>query len=255
MSFLHIKELLDQKHDQYNQPSFVATDPIQVPHSFSAREDIEISAFLTASIAWGQRKTIISNAQKLMQLMGNQPFDFVMNANKNQLQRLDNFKHRTFNSSDLLFFIHSLKNIYAQHGGLKTVFENAYSQTHSIKESLVHFRTIFFEPQHLPRTTKHISDVSKNSTAKRLNMMLMWLVRNDRRGVHFGLWDKIPMSALFLPLDVHTGNISRKLQLLQRTQNDWRAVDEITTVLRTFDANDPVKYDFSLFCLGVVEKF
>lgn len=254
MQIEDLKNFLDEKHEQYNQPAFVKTDPIQIPHKFNKPKDIEIAAFLTATIAWGKRQIIIRNAHRLMKLMDNNPYDFIMNASDKQLQKIEGFKHRTFNSTDLLFFIHALKNIYANHNGLKYLFEETYQQTNSIKKCLIKFREIFFEPEHLQRTQKHISDITKNSAAKRLNMFLMWMIRNDGRGVHFGLWNKIPPAALFLPLDVHTGNVSRKLGLLNRKQNDWKAVEEITSVLTSFDANDPVKYDFSLFCLGVVEK-
>jgi uncharacterized protein (TIGR02757 family) len=247
-----LKEFLDEKYSQYNTLSFIETDPIQVPHSFSNAEDIEISAFLTSMIAWGKRSIIINNARKLMQLMGNTPFDFVMNADELALKHLNAFKHRTFNSTDLEFFILSLRNIYKNHGGLRTIFE---ANGHDIKKAISEFRKVFFSIEHPARTMKHISDVDKNSAAKRLNLFLMWMVRNDKVGVHFGLWNKIESSVLKLPLDVHTANVGRKLGLLTRKQNDWLAVEEITSKLSAFDKKDPVKYDFALFGLGVFEKF
>jgi uncharacterized protein (TIGR02757 family) len=250
-----LKEFLEEKYDQYNRPSFIESDPVQVPHLYQNPDDIEISAFLTATIAWGQRKSIITNAHRLMQLMGNSPFDFIMNADERQLDGLQKFVHRTFQGADCIFFIRSLRNIYINHGGLKTLIESDYKQTSDIAEGLARFRNVFFEIDGPARTKKHISDVSKGASAKRLNMFLRWMVRNDKRGVDFGLWNAVPSSALYIPLDLHTGNIARKLGLLSRKQNDWKAVKELTSHLREFDPNDPVKYDFALFGLGVFEKF
>ena len=250
-----IKELLDEKYDKYNRPVFIDSDPIQIPHSFSLQQDIEISSFLTATISWGQRKSIILNAQKLMQLMGNAPYDFVMEASDDQMKKLNYFVHRTFQGVDCLFFIQSLRNIYTNYGGLGALFETSYKQHPEIASILNNFRKVFFEIRCLPRTYKHVSDISKGATAKRLNMFLRWMIRNDNRGVDFGLWKSIPSSALYLPLDLHTGNVARKLGILERKQNDWQAVSEVTSALRQFDPMDPVKYDFALFGLGIFEKF
>lgn len=247
-----LKDFLEEKYNLYNRPSFIESDPIQVPHRFSDREDIEISAFLTASIAWGNRKMIIKNANTLIQLLDNAPLDFVKNSKDADYEKITGFVHRTFNGTDLLFFIKSLQNIYKNHGGLQALFEKDFKD---IKTTLAHFREVFFSIDYPERTTKHIPNVLKNSAAKRLNMFLMWMVRNDKRGVHFGLWNKIPLNELKLPLDTHTANVGRKLGLLSRKQNDWQAVEEITNSLREFDAKDPVRYDFSLFGLGVFEKF
>jgi uncharacterized protein (TIGR02757 family) len=247
-----LKQFLDEKYQQYNTLSFIETDPIQVPHSFTLQEDIETSAFLTSMIAWGKRSIIINNAKKLMKLMDYSPYDFIMNAGKEDLKLLDSFKHRTFNAVDLEFFILSLRNIYANHAGLKKVFEK---DAHDMKNNLSEFRKIFFSINHPSRTNKHVPSVDKNSAAKRLNLFLMWMVRCDKVGVHFGLWENIETAVLKLPLDVHTSNVGRKLGLLTRKQNDWQAVEEITTKLAAFDKNDPVKYDFALFGLGVFEKF
>lgn len=254
-NFLEIKEFLDEKTEKYNHPDFIESDPIQIPHLFSEKNDIEIAAFFASAIAWGQRATIIKNMQRLISLMDHAPFDFIMNSSEKDLNRLSYFKHRTFNGEDCKFFVRSLKNIYKNHEGLGGLFQHIYIEQKSIYNTLVKFREIFFEIQHLERTKKHISNVLKGASAKRLNMFLRWMVRKDNNGVDFGLWNHIPMSDLFLPLDVHTGNVARKLALLTRKQNDWRAVDEITTVLREFNPNDPVKYDFALFGLGVFEKF
>jgi len=245
-------DFLNVKYNQYNQPSFIESDPIQVPHRFSNPNDIEISSFLTSSIAWGNRKMIIRNAGAIMQMLDNSPFDFIVNSNESDLKHIAKFKHRTLNGEDLMFFIKSLKNIYQNHGGLSSIFNKNFKE---VKTQISHFRNIFLSIEFPQRTSKHIANVDKNSAAKRLNMFLMWMVRNDGRGVHFGLWDKIPKSALKLPLDVHTANVGRKLGLLFRKQNDWQAVEEITKNLAGFDKNDPVKYDFALFGLGVFEKF
>ncbi len=251
LSFNELKSYLDEKHDLYNRPSFVETDPIQIPHRFSLSEDIEIASFLSSTIAWGQRKSIIKNASRMMDILGNSPYDFIMNADEKHFDGVNNFVHRTFNSTDLLFFLTSLRNIYRNRGGLKNVFESNYLISNSVKDALIAFRRTFFEIEYPQRTMKHVSDVENNSAGKRLNLFLMWMVRKDNRGVHFGIWDKIPMSALYIPLDVHSGNIGRMLGLLTRKQNDWKAVDELTEKLRLFDANDPIKYDFALFGVGV----
>ena len=255
MNKSEIKEFLDEKYDLYNQPNFIETDPIQVPHQFSKKEDIEITAFLTATIAWGQRTTIINNAKRIVQLLDNAPYDFVLNHTHTDLSRLTPFVHRTFNGIDLQFFIESLKNIYLNHDGLEQVFMHGYHKEHSVYQSLLHFRETFFEVPFELRSSRHISSVAKNSAAKRLNMFLMWMVRNDKRGVHFGLWNKMNSADLRIPLDVHSGNTGRKLGLLNRNQNDWKAVLELTKSLQEFDSQDPIKYDFALFGLGVFEKF
>jgi len=255
LSAQELKEFLDDRVDRYNSPEFIETDPIQIPHSFSLREDIEISGFLAATIAWGQRRSIITNARKLMGLMGNDPYNFVMEANEYQLKRLETFVHRTFQGADCVFFVRSLQNIYRRYDGLERVFTSAYRKNNDIVSALSGFRNVFFETESLPRTLKHVSDVTKGASAKRLNMFLRWMVRKDNRGVDFGLWNSIPSSALYLPLDLHTGNVARKLCILKRKQNDWKAVDEVTQNLRKFDPDDPVKYDFALFGLGIFEKF
>ena len=252
---LEIKDFLNEKADKYNHPDFIETDPVQIPHLFSEKNDIEISAFFASTIAWGQRTTIIKNMQKLTALMDHAPYEFIMNSYERDLDRFNYFKHRTFNGEDCRFFIRSIKNIYKNHGGLGSLFQEIYSKEKNIFETLIGFRKVFFEIQHPKRTQKHISNVLKGASAKRLNMFLRWMVRKDNNGVDFGLWNKIPMSDLFLPLDVHTGNVARKLGLLKRKQNDWKAVNEVTEILRKFNPDDPIKYDFALFGLGVFEKF
>lgn len=249
-----LKAFLDEKVSKFNQSNFIETDPIQVPRKFTLKEDIEIAGFLSATIAWGNRTAIIKNAERLMSLMENQPYDFILNASDAELARLEQFVHRTFNGKDCIYFIRSLKNIYKNHNGLQAVFEKGFAKDRTVKSALSTFYQIFFEIEG-ERTRKHISNVQKGSTGKRLNMYLRWMVRDDKSGVDFGLWKGIPASVLMLPLDVHTGNVGRKLGLLQRKSNDWKAVEEISKVLREFDPVDPIKYDFALFGLGAFEKF
>ena len=247
-----IFELLEEKYDKFNRKSFIDSDPISIPHLFSKKEDIEIAGFLTATISWGQRVTIIKNANELTKLMDFAPFDFVINHSKADLKRFNNFKHRTFNAIDVTFFMESLKNIYINHDGLEKVFSRF---PEDMKEGIHYFREIFFDVDHPERTKKHVSDPFNNSAAKRINMFLRWMVRNDSRGVDFGIWKSIHPKYLMCPLDIHSGNVARKLGLLNRTQNDWKATLELTQSLLKFDSDDPVKYDFSLFGLGVFEKF
>jgi len=249
-----LKEFLDEKVIQYNNPKFIESDPIQIPHQFTLKEDIEISAFLTATIAWGNRKMIIKNANRMMNLLGNSPFDFVMGHKTSDLDKFDGFVHRTFNSEDLKYFIKSLKNIYSNHQGIKSIFVNHVTES-SIQPAIHEFKNIFFSIEHPLRTQKHIGDPNKGSASKRLNMMLRWLIRNDNFGVDFGLWKSISPSILSCPLDVHSGNVARKLGLLKRKQNDGKALLELDNSLRDLDPLDPVKYDFALFGLGVFEGF
>ncbi len=246
-------ELLEEKYRFYQNPEFIETDPISVPHCFSLKEDIEISALLSATIAWGKRSMIIKNAQKMMQLMDYAPFDFIMNAVDKDLKPLLSFKHRTFQADDLLFFIEGLRFIYRQKGGLEAVFCGEEFDG-SVSNSILRFRDSMFLVPHQQRTAKHISNPAKGSAAKRLNMFLRWMVRSNEGGVDFGLWKSIPPSALLCPLDVHSGRVARHFGLLLRKQDDWKAVEELTANLRVFDAEDPVKYDFSLFGMGVFEK-
>jgi len=254
MTHLELKEFLDEKVDIYNNPKFIENDPIQIPHQFTQKEDIEIAGFLSATIAWGNRKMIIKNAQRMMDLMGNSPYDFVLSHSETDLEQLESFVHRTFNSQDFAFFIKSLKNIYQNHQGLENAFAKNI-ENDKLQRSISEFKKIFFEIPHLSRTQKHISDPLKGSAAKRLNMFLRWMVRNDNKGVDFGIWKNISPSILSIPLDVHTGRVSRKLGLLARNQDDAKALTELDKSLRLLDADDPVKYDFALFSLGVDEKF
>ena len=249
-----IRDLLVAKHDQYNRPEFILNDPIQVPHSFSSGKDIEISAFLTATIAWGNRQSIIKSADSLMDRMDRAPYEFILSADSNDLERLQGFVHRTFNSTDMAWFVRGLQMIYRDHGGLERVFTDG-SRIGGAFGSLAHFRKVFVSSGLPGRTGKHVSDVEKGSAAKRLNLFLMWMVRKDRRGVHFGLWDGIPASDLMIPLDTHVGRVARLLGLLKRKTNDWKSVEELTAELRKIDPKDPCKFDFSLFGLGLFDRF
>ena len=249
-----LKDFLDAKVLQYNHPRFLESDPLQIPHLFNRKQDIEISAFLTATIAWGNRKSIINNAKKMMDLMDHSPFDFVMNHQQKDLECLSGFVHRTFNEIDLVYFIQSLKNIYGKENGLEGVFAK-HAKDQSLQPAISLFKKIFFELPYPNRTTKHISDPLKGSAAKRINMFLRWMVRDSSTGVDFGLWKAISPAQLSCPLDVHSGNVARKLKLLHRKLNDAKALAELDKNLRKLDPKDPVKYDFALFGLGVFEKF
>lgn len=251
INITEIKSFLDFKYEKFNNPKFIESDPIQIPHLWSRKEDIEISGFITASIAWGQRKTIIHNARSIMKLMDDAPYDFIINHKNKDLDRFNHSGHRTFKPEDLKFFIKSLQNIYMQVGSIEAVFTNS----NGVFNGLVEFYKLFFSISHLPRSRKHVANVAVGSAGKRLNMYLRWMVRKDGRGVDFGIWDSVKPSELFIPLDVHTGNIARKLGILKRTQNDWKAVTELTDYLRKLDSSDPVKYDFALFGVGVNEDF
>lgn len=249
-----LQSFLDEKVDLYNNPKFIESDPIQIPHGFTLKEDIEIAGFLSATIAWGNRKMIINNARKMMDVMGNSPYDFVMNHQEHHLESLEQFVHRTFNGLDFVTFVKGLQHIYQDHGGLEAVFARN-QEANSMQKSISEFKKLFFEIEHLNRTQKHISDPMNNSAAKRINMFLRWMVRHDNKGVDLGIWKSISPAALSCPLDVHSGNVARKLGLLTRKQNDGKALTELDTQLRLLDKNDPVKYDFALFGLGVFEQF
>ncbi len=247
-----IQSFLDEKVEKYNQASyFLSDDPICIPRLFSQKEDIEIIGFLIATIAWGKRQMIIKNGHKLIEIMGNQPHDFILNASLHDLKDLS-FVHRTFNITDLTYFIKALHNIYTSGNNLENIFsEFDENMAHKIH----HFRHVFLGYAPEKRTEKHVSNPLKNSSAKRINMYLRWMVRNDQRNVDFGIWNKIKPAELYCPLDVHTGNVGRKLGLIHRKANDWKALEELMVHLRSFDPIDPVKYDFALFGLGVYEGF
>ena len=254
MHTLDLQSFLDEKAYYYNQPVFIETDPLQIPHQFSLKEDIEIAGLLSATIAWGNRKMIIQNAQRMMNLMGNSPYDFVRSHTDDQLKPLENFVHRTFNGVDFICFIKGLQHIYTNCGGLEAVFAQ-HQQDNYLHHSIHAFKNKLFEVPHATRSHKHVADPLAGSAAKRLHLFLRWMVRNDHKGVDFGIWKSIPSSSLSCPLDVHSGKVARKLGLLTRTQNDFKAVQELDGNLRKLDPLDPVKYDFALFGLGVFEGF
>ncbi len=252
MNQAELKDFLDTKADLYNRLDFIESDPIQIPHQFSLKEDIEIAGFLAATIAWGNRKMIIKNAQKIIDITGGSPYDFVMNYQGSN-EQIDQFVHRTFNGIDLDCFFRALQHIYHNHGGLENVF--VPQTTHNLQVQIAVFKKLFFEIEHQSRTQKHVSNPQKGSAAKRINMFLRWMVRKDNKGVDFGIWSKLSPAQLSCPLDVHSGNVARKLGLLHRKQNDAKALNELDNNLRILDPNDPTKYDFALFGLGIFEKF
>ena len=248
-----LKKFLDTKVDLYNQPSFINDDPICIPHLFTQKQDIEIAGFFAAIFAWGNRATIIQKSKELMRLMNMRPYEFCVNQNAKRLKKLSEFKHRTFNFTDLLYFIEFFKYHYSKNESLETAF-TMHGDT--IEKMLTGFHHYFFSLEHVPdRTKKHISSPEKNSTCKRLNMFLRWMVRQDNNGVDLGIWKKINPAQLICPVDVHVARVSRRFNLLKRKQTDWQAALELTNNLKQFDKNDPVKYDFALFALGVIEKF
>ena len=258
MNFNELSDFLNAKAIQYNNPKFIESDPICIPHTFTKKEDIEISGLLAATIAWGQRKTIINNAQKMIELMDFSPYEFVLNHEESDLKRFDEFKHRTFNGEDLKYFVKALNHIYTTHDGLEKAFADGVSVgSVNCLGAIENFRNLFFEVAELEnnRTQKHVSSPMKGSASKRLVMFLRWMVRQDNCGVDFGIWKSISPSILSCPLDVHSGNVARKLGILKRTQNDWKAVAEMDVFLRKMDKQDPAKYDFALFGLGVFEGF
>jgi len=251
MNKKQLKEFLDTKVDFYNQPSFITADPISIPHLFTKKQDIEIAGFFASIFAWGNRTTIINKAKELMQLMDMAPYEFVRSHDEKDLKRLLGYKHRTFNDTDLLYFVEFFKHHYRHHKSLETAFTR---HGHTAEKMLTGFHHYFFSLEDIPeRTRKHIATPERNSTCKRLNMYLRWMVRRDDKGVDFGIWKNISPAQLICPLDVHVARVARQLGILKRKQNDWETALELTEYLRTLDKNDPVKYDFALFGLGAIE--
>ncbi len=251
MNFKELKQFLDFKADFYENPDFIESDPIQIPHRFDKKQDIEIAAFFSALLAWGNRKMIIRNASRLMELMDNSPYDFITNHEESDLSRFEGFVHRTFNEIDLLYYIHSLKSIYCEFGGLEKQFDNS----EDLNIQIHNFKKLFMSFDAPLRSGKHLGDPKKGSAAKRIHMFLRWMVRSGDKGVDFGIWKEVNPSQLYCPLDIHSGNVARKLKLLDRKQNDQKALQELSLALKKLDPKDPVKYDFALFGLGVFEKF
>ena len=252
-----LKLFLNKKADQYNQPFFIAADPISIPHKFIQQQDIEIAGFFAAILAWGNRKSVINSCNTLMQLMDNQPYQFCLHHSKKELQALEQFKHRTFNTTDLLYCITFFKQHFTKYPSLEIAFTQWMNKKdETVENGLIGFHHYFFSLQDFPeRTRKHIASPQKKSACKRLNMYLRWMVRSNETSVDFGLWKQIKSSQLIIPIDVHVSRVAKKLGILTRTQNDWQAATELTTYLKKLDSKDPVKYDFALFGLGVMEKF
>ena len=246
-----LKNILEELYLRYDNPDFIEADPISIPHSFDNQLDREISGFLAATIAWGNRKAIVKSAHRMMDYLDGRPYEFVVGASERELSALGSYVHRTFNGTDLECFVRALRRICVGHGSLGEWFEEAWERTGDMRMVLADFRKEFFAIDHLTRSEKHLSSISKGAACKRLNMYLRWMVREDRHGVDFGYWKRIPSSALYLPLDLHSGNMARELGLLERKQNDWKAVEEVMTHLREADPNDPVKYDYALFGVGI----
>ncbi|MCC5920119.1 MAG: TIGR02757 family protein [Cyclobacteriaceae bacterium] len=248
MNIKQVGAILDKQYKKFNNPAFITNDPILIPHRFSEKRNIEIAGFFAAILAWGQRKTIINKSIELMNLMDNEPYEFILHHNESDLKRMMHFKHRTFTATDLLYFIDFLQRHYRQHASL----EAAFVKGQNMKERLTNFNRCFFDVEYAPhRTQKHIATPKKKSACKRLNMFLRWMVRDSKDGVDFGIWKDIKPSELMCPCDVHVGRIARNLGLLHRKLNDWEAVEELTENLRRLDPYDPVKYDLALFSIGV----
>jgi len=250
---LELKYFLDEEAERYEHPQFITEDPISIPHRFSLKQDVEIAAFFAASLAWGNRKSIIKSANGIMGRMDERPFDFIVNHSKKDLKVLDGVVHRTFNAEDCKFFCSALQHIYKNLESLEDAFISHYDGQ-DIRTAIMSFRAHFFNVKYPERSAKHVSNPMSGSSSKRLNMFLRWMVRSNAKQVDFGLWKKLNPSVLAMPLDVHTGNVARELKLLTRKQNDWTALEELMTVLRKMDAQDPVKYDFALFSIGVNAK-
>lgn len=246
---IDIKNFLDEKLDNLNPQEFIINDPICVPHNFSKKEDIELSAFLTSSLAWGNRKIIINKSFYLMKLMDDQPYNFIINASNKEINTLKKFVHRTFNGTAAIDFIFSLKNILIKFHTLENVFTILFKKYQDLKFVLIEFRHMFTKTFKNKNSFRHISSPESNSASKRLNLFLKWMIRKDEKNIDFGLWKTIPMSKLYIPLDIHTGNTARELGILKRKQNDWKAVEELTCFLKKLDDNDPIKYDYALFLM------
>lgn len=246
-----LKEYLDEKVEKFNQPEFIENDPISIPRKFKQKQDIEISGLFAAVLAWGQRKTIIRKCNELMAMMGNEPYNFVRHHSEKDLKSLTAFKHRTFNTTDTLYFVEALRDFYSKHKSLEEAFFTSESDE-TVEAGLIQFHNQFFSLPDFPhRTKKHIPTPERKSTCKRINMYLRWMVRSDNKGVDFGLWKKISPAQLICPCDVHVDRVGRRLKLIKRKQTDWLTALELTNNLRKLDSLDPVKYDFALFGLGI----
>lgn len=253
----NLERFLNSKVEEYNTPHFIKADPISVPHRFSRKQDIEIAGFFAALFAWGNRTIIINKCTDLLQRMDNAPYDFILNSRASDMKAMLHFKHRTFNETDLLFLLHFFKHHYATSSSLEDAFILGWNKDNQTVEEALNgfYHYVFNVPYASERTKKHIASPSKNSTCKRLNMFLRWMVRKDKNGVDFGIWNKISPSQLVCPIDVHVARVARNFKLIERKATDWKTALELTDRLREFDPLDPAKYDFALFGLGVIEKF
>lgn len=250
-----LKEFLDEKAEQFNKPDFIELDPISIPHEYKKKQDIEVAGLIAAVFAWGQRVTIINKTKDFLGRMDNSPHEFLLHHTIRDLKRFKSFKHRTFNDTDMLYFIEFLSQFYSKHESLEEAF-NVSPEDQNVEKGLVNFHNTFFSLNSWQeRTKRHIATPERKSACKRINMYLRWMVRNDKKGVDFGIWKNISPSQLVCPCDLHVENVARKLKLLERPILDWQAALELTGNLKKFDPSDPVKYDFALFGLGVVEKF
>ncbi len=253
---IDLKDFLDAKVAQYNRPDFIKNDPISIPHLFTKKQDIEIMGFWAATLAWGQRVTIINKCKELIALMDGAPYDFIINHDEPDLKKLLHFKHRTFNDIDTLYFITFFRYHYERFDSLEDAFLPRGDNNPTVENALNYFRSYFFSLEDFPhRTKKHVSSPSQKSTCKRLNMFLRWMVRKDNKGVDFGIWNRIKPADLIMPCDLHVDRVARRLNLINRKQTDWQTAVELTERLKDFDANDPVKYDFALFGLGIEERW
>jgi uncharacterized protein (TIGR02757 family) len=255
LSRFELHSFLEEKVRQFNNPSFIEQDPISIPHLFAGKADIEIAGFLTALIAWGQRPVILRNTRQWMQRMDDRPGEFMINHSWAERKKFGDFVHRTMNGEDAIYLLKALQKTYRDEGGLEGLFSNNFAASGNLAQTISATRRQLLSYSSPARTAKHLADPLRNSSAKRICMFLRWMVRKDKCGVDFGIWSKIPASALCCPLDLHSGRVARSLHLLTRTQDDWKAVEELTANLRTMDPADPVKYDFALFGLGAIEGF
>lgn len=257
MTSTQLHDLLESQYQRFNKPAYIDDDPISIPHRFTKKQDIEITAFWTAMLAWGRRSSIINSGMKLLELMDNAPFDFIINHTENDKARFVNFKHRTFQPLDAYYFLEFLQWYYQNNESLETAFSRYLSKgDEHVGPALSGFHQLFFSLPHAPkRTQKHIATPDRNSACKRLNMFLRWMVRKDDRGVDFGIWQEIEPAQLLIPLDVHVDRVARSLGLITRKQTDWKAVLELTRNLRAFDPVDPGKYDYALFCMGLEGEY
>lgn len=253
-----LKEFLDEKVHEFETLDFIPDDPISIPHMFTEKRDVEIAGFLAATIAWGNRKSILKNANSMMERMDHSPYEYIMGFEKSDEKAFEGFVHRTFQNEDVIYFMHTLRKLITEYGSIESVISDHWNKNgrpDSLKDSLSNFHSEFFKFDHAQRTRKHIANPDRGSAAKRLNMYLRWMVRSPKRGVDLGVWEEIPSSVLSIPLDVHTSNMGRKLGLITRKQNDWKTVAEYDNALREMDSEDPVKYDFALFGLGAIDGF